>query len=62
MKSGIKMSQRDDENDDAISILLGREDLTEWENTFLENIQDKDSLTPTQQEKLDEIWARKMEM
>ena len=56
------MSQRDDENDDAISILLGREDLTEWENTFLENIQDKDSLTPTQQEKLDEIWARKMEM
>ena len=52
------------EDEDAIKILLDTrdEDLTDWEFHFLEDISGHDHLTEKQQQKLDEIWERHMDL
>ncbi|MDP2815481.1 MAG: hypothetical protein Q8O19_02245 [Rectinemataceae bacterium] len=50
------------ENKDAIDILLSKEDrLTEWEVNFLESISELDGLTEKQLASLDAIWKRVMD-
>jgi len=49
------------EDRDALSILTHQDQLTEWEEVFLESLDDQLHWTPRQAEKFDEVWHRHME-
>lgn len=48
------------EDQEALEILGKRDDLTEWEEDFLQSLSEKASWTEKQAVKFDEIWIAKM--
>jgi hypothetical protein len=49
-----------DEDREALEILAKRDDLTEWEEDFLQALHSRHLWTDRQKEKFDELWKRKM--
>lgn len=48
------------EDQEALEILAKRDDLSEWEETFLASLEDRASWTEKQAAKFDELWQEKM--
>ena len=48
------------EDREALEILAQRDDLTEWEEDFLESLESRETWTEKQKATFDELWDRKM--
>lgn len=51
-----------DEDCEALEILAKRDDLTEWEESFLENLSERSMWTDGQKAAFDRLWERKMNL
>lgn len=49
-----------DEDKEALEILAKRDDLTEWEEDFLQALHGRPIWTDRQKEKFDQLWKEKM--
>lgn len=50
-----------DEDSDALEILVKRDDLSEWEESFLASLSERDEWTEKQRQTFEQLWERKME-
>lgn len=48
------------EDHEALDILAKRDDLSEWEETFIGSLDERESWTIKQAAKFDELWQEKM--
>jgi len=49
------------DDDEALELMAKRDDLSEWEEGFIESLAGQTVWSVKQGEKFDELWTRKME-